>query len=115
MKFIIEIDEADKVLADSLAAELGIKLQPYEDPWTRVRRCGSGFGDMVWRVNYAKDRIEISFAKPCETSKLAKKCGFRWHNKDGVWFAPNLKAFADVCEALKLKQVDGVPATAVVQ
>lgn len=108
MKYILEVPDGSEEIANALAKELGVELKPYTGGARST--CGSGFGDMVWRMNYASNRVEASFAKPCDTSKKLKAAGFRWHHRDGVWYAPNLQYFADVCEKCGLRQEASITA-----
>lgn len=109
-RFWFDIDEGNEAIISSLSKEIGVQF--HEMTARRMSRfsrmCGNGFGDHVWRINYAQQRIEASFSKPCMESKKLKSFGFKWLHEDGIWYAPNLQEFADNCESLGLSQVESV-------
>lgn len=105
--FAVPDDAEHEIVVQSLAKELGIKIVPLKGG-ARYSN-GPGFGDRVWRVNYERNRIEASFAKPCDMAKSLEAQGFRWVKHEGIWCAPNVQYFADLCTKLGMEQAEGVP------
>lgn len=109
-RYWFEIEEQNEIILNSFVKEIGIKLHKFsERPTSKyVRRCGSGFGNNVWRINYPKKRIEASFEKPCSRSKKLKEFGYRWDNKSGVWYSPNNEYFAECANSIGLERVGDI-------
>jgi hypothetical protein len=111
IKFWYEVspDQA-AIVVSLLKSEAGIEAKPLGARRSSRfgKSCGPGFGDKVWRVNYADNVIEVSFARPCAESKLVKSLGFRWHHAKGVWFSPNEEKYADMLAGFQMKQIDPV-------
>lgn len=111
-RFWFEIDSDDyAIVASMLKNEFGIELNTLTSRTNKrfALPAGAGFGDKVWRVNYADDCIEASFSKPCFQSKTLKGFGFKWCHERGVWIGDNDERCATACRIIKLVQVEGVP------
>lgn len=107
------MDEDDAVIVLSYLKEMGVKVEPFDRGGESRKtiqkgRCGPGFGNMVWRVNCAENRIEASFSKPCPASRILKSKGFRWNHLEGIWTIPNFDVYAEFLNSLGLRQVDPV-------
>lgn len=107
------MEEDDAVIVLSYLKEMGIKAEPFDGRGESQRtirngRCGPGFGNGVWRVNCAENRIEASFSRPCPASQILKSNGFRWIRSEGIWAIPNFDVYADLLDSLGLRQVDPV-------
>lgn len=109
MRFWFEV--SDVAIAAALAKELGVELHTLGAARQKrfSRKAGPGFGDHVWRVNYALDRIEASFDKPCTESKMLKANFFKFDWHDGVWYSQNTHDNATICkEVANLTQIESV-------
>ena len=108
-----ELEGSGCIVAKMLADEFGITVSELKG--RRASRfsepVGNGFGDKVWRVNYVSDQIEASFSRPCWQSKAVKQGGMKWNHIGGFWYGPNTQQTADMCNMLKLVQVDSINAT----
>lgn len=106
-----EQQESIEIVKTMMRNEFGIEISEMSS--RRKSRfsvpAGKGFGDCVWRVNYKLDRIEASFSRPCWQSKTCKSGGMKWVHEDGVWCAPNAQRYADLCNIIKLTQVESIP------
>lgn len=105
-------NESADMIASMMKSEFGIVVKRMKE--RRNSRfsvpVGSGFGDCVWRVNYHNDTIEASFSRPCWQSKAVKQGGMKWNHQGGFWYGPNTQQVADMCNMLKLTQVDAISA-----
>lgn len=113
MKFIFECKESDApIILGMLLNEFGIKAEEFRARRSRFASpAGSGFGDNVWRINYAENIVEASFEKPCWKSKTLKSAGFKWIHEKGVWASENSQRSADILNLLKMVRVDDIPAS----
>ena len=107
-----EQDKSINIIAAMFHNEFGINIQPFKQRRSSrfAEPVGAGFGDRVWRVNYLADQIEASFSHPCWQSKAVKQGGMKWNHQGGLWYGANTQQIADMCNMLKLTQVDAIGA-----
>ena len=69
----------------------------------RVPR-GTGFGDMVWRMNAKHNGVEVSFKdRPTDGMRQdLKNLGFRWSRTSGVWYI-GIKKFGESAQDFLIK------------
>lgn len=108
LRFMFECEDSqERRVREVMKSEFGIELKRWRNN-SRLLICGSGFGNKVWRVNYAKDRVEASFDHSCHQSRALEKAGFELESETGIWHSAHDEFSVGICRLLRLAEVDSV-------
>ena len=98
---IVTCVEDDKPYIDAMVGLIGDEYVVNVIVKAKAGRAprGTGFGDMVWRMNAKHNGIEVSFKdKPTDgMRKDLKGLGFRWSHTSGVWYI-GIKKFGEAAK-----------------